>query len=37
MMGQNAGILLNDISFTLLLSVCVYFANEHIVWKRRDE
>lgn len=37
MMGQNAGILLNDISFTLLLSLCVYFANEHIVWKRRDE
>lgn len=36
MMGQNGSILLNDISFTLLLNILIYVANNYVVLKRRE-
>lgn len=36
MMGQNAGILLNDISFVLLLNITLYLANHYIVLRRKE-
>lgn len=36
MMGQNAGILLNDISFVLLLNITLYLANRYIVLRRKE-
>ncbi|GGG14468.1 hypothetical protein GCM10007425_05930 [Lysinibacillus alkalisoli] len=37
MMGQNAGILLNDISFTLLLTMFIYYINNKVVWRKENK
>lgn len=36
MMGQNAGILLNDISFILLLNLTLYGLNRYIVFRKKE-
>lgn len=35
MMGQNAGILLNDISFILVLNITLYLLNHYVVLRRK--